>query len=461
MNITANPPVHTGGSPSSGLLTRNYIRILGWSLRHRWVIVLATVLTFLSTPVLFMMVGSDFVPKDDQSEFEISMILKEGTTLKQAEEICIELEPRLKQVRGVTNVFTVIGPSDGKSPKGQGDVTLVNIYCRMTDLRERDFSQRAAMADARAIMADYPDIRAAVQDVNIFSSSAFKNAQLDVSLRGPEASCATAKSVLEQLYARLSQGEMIGVGEVVGAIRHARTEEPDGEEPSGELPQAQQIRTRKRLITARTPAQSAYLASLQRNDLVFATGPAGTGKTYLAVAFAAACLESGRCDRLILSRPAVEAGERLGFLPGDMREKVDPYLRPLYDALYDVLPPDRVERGMASGVIEIAPLAFMRGRTLSHAIIILDEAQNCTPVQLKMFLTRLGDESKMIVTGDPTQVDLPPGKDSGLLEAIKLLRGIEEVDHIAFTRADVVRRELVGKIVDAYESAPRKGERHG
>ena len=280
-----------------------------------------------------------------------------------------------------------------------------------------------------------------------------------VSLRGPEASCATAKSVLEQLYARLSQGEMIGVGEVVGAIRHA--EEHDGEEPSGELPQAQQIRTRKRLITARTPAQSAYLASLQRNDLVFATGPAGTGKTYLAVAFAAACLESGRCDRLILSRPAVEAGERLGFLPGDMREKVDPYLRPLYDALYDVLPPDRVERGMASGVIEIAPLAFMRGRTLSHAIIILDEAQNCTPVQLKMFLTRLGDESKMIVTGDPTQVDLPPGKDSGLLEAIKLLRGIEEVDHIAFTRADVVRRELVGKIVDAYESAPRKGERHG
>ena len=282
-----------------------------------------------------------------------------------------------------------------------------------------------------------------------------------VSLRGPEASCATAKSVLEQLYGRLAQGEMIGVGEVVGTIRHARAEEQDSEEPGDGLPQAQQIRTRKRLVTARTPAQSAYLASLQRNDLVFATGPAGTGKTYLAVAFAAACLESGRCDRLILSRPAVEAGERLGFLPGDMREKVDPYLRPLYDALYDVLPPERVERGIATGVIEIAPLAFMRGRTLSHAIVILDEAQNCTPVQLKMFLTRLGDESKMIVTGDPTQVDLPPGKDSGLLEAIKLLRGIEEVDHIAFTRADVVRRELVGKIVDAYESAPRKGERHG
>ncbi|HET7447435.1 MAG TPA: PhoH family protein [Methyloceanibacter sp.] len=283
-----------------------------------------------------------------------------------------------------------------------------------------------------------------------------------VSLRGPEASTATAKSVLEQLYSRLAQGEMIGVGEVVGAIRHARSYEPaDGLEPGADLPEAQQIRTRKRLITARTPAQSAYLASLQRNDLVFSTGPAGTGKTYLAVAFAAACLESGRCDRLILSRPAVEAGERLGFLPGDMREKVDPYLRPLYDALYDVLPPERVERGIATGVIEIAPLAFMRGRTLSHAIIILDEAQNCTPVQIKMFLTRLGEESKMIVTGDPTQVDLPPGKDSGLLEAIELLQGIDEIDHIAFSRADVVRRELVGKIVDAYEQAPLRDERDG
>ena len=231
--------------------------------------------------------------------------------------------------------------------------------------------------------------------------------------------------------------------------------------PLSRLPTAQQIRTRKRLITARTPAQSAYLAALEAHDLVFTTGPAGTGKTYLAVAFAAVCLETGRCDRLILSRPAVEAGERLGFLPGDMREKVDPYLRPLYDALYDVLPPERVERGIATGAIEIAPLAFMRGRTLSHAIIILDEAQNCTPVQMKMFLTRLGEQSKMIVTGDPSQVDLPPGKDSGLVEAIGILEGIEEIAHIPFTAKDVVRRELVGKIVNAYEAAPRRGEPHG
>jgi phosphate starvation-inducible protein PhoH and related proteins len=284
-----------------------------------------------------------------------------------------------------------------------------------------------------------------------------------VALRGSESSCAAAKSVLEQLYGRLSQGETIGVGEVVGAIRHVGTEpEPaPASEAYLKTPTAQQIRTRKRLITARTPAQSAYLAALDAHDLVFTTGPAGTGKTYLAVAFAAACLESGRCDRLILSRPAVEAGERLGFLPGDMREKVDPYLRPLYDALYDVLPPERVERGIATGAIEIAPLAFMRGRTLSHAIIILDEAQNCTPVQMKMFLTRLGEQSKMIVTGDPSQVDLPPGKDSGLLEAIGILEGIGEIAHIPFTAKDVVRRELVGQIVNAYEAAPRRGEPHG
>jgi phosphate starvation-inducible PhoH-like protein len=284
-----------------------------------------------------------------------------------------------------------------------------------------------------------------------------------VSLRGPEHSRETAKSVLEQLYGRLAQGEMIGIGEVVGAIRHVRTPEPavEANQHDAKVPAAQQIRTRKRLITARTPAQSVYLSAMQAHDLVFATGPAGTGKTYLAVAFAASCLESGKCDRLILSRPAVEAGERLGFLPGDMREKVDPYLRPLYDALYDVLAPERVERGLATGMIEIAPLAFMRGRTLSHAMIILDEAQNTTPMQMKMFLTRIGEGSKMVVTGDPTQVDLPTGKDSGLLEAISILEGIDDIAHIAFTGRDVVRRELVGMIVDAYEAAPRRGKPHG
>ena len=307
----------------------------------------------------------------------------------------------------------------------------------------------------RDLLGDYDANLAVLEDRLGIEAVVNGNA---VALRGPEDSCAVAKSVLEQLYSRLAQGEAIGVGDVAGAIRHARVAAPGKDaETSVAATTAQQIRTRKRLITARTPSQSAYLDSLQRNDLVFATGPAGTGKTYLAVAFAAACLEAGSCDRLILSRPAVEAGERLGFLPGDMREKVDPYLRPLYDALYDVLAPEQVERGLATGVIEIAPLAFMRGRTLGHAIVILDEAQNCTAVQLKMFLTRLGENSKMIVTGDPTQVDLPPGKDSGLKDAIETLRGIDEIDHIAFTKADVVRRELVGRIVEAYEAAPQGG----
>ena len=305
---------------------------------------------------------------------------------------------------------------------------------------------------ARDLLGDYDANLAVLEDRLGIEATVNGNA---VALRGPDAACAAAKSVLERLYARLAQGETISAGDVAGAIRHAT--QPDDE--ANLKGAAAQIRTRKRLITARTPAQSAYLESLQRNDLVFATGPAGTGKTYLAVAFAAACLGAGRCDRLILSRPAVEAGERLGFLPGDMREKVDPYLRPLYDALYDVLAPERVERGLETGFIEIAPLAFMRGRTLSHAMVILDEAQNCTAVQLKMFLTRLGEESKMIVTGDPTQVDLPPGKDSGLNEAIEILRGVDEIDHIAFSKADVVRRELVGRIVEAYETAPKEPDK--
>jgi phosphate starvation-inducible PhoH-like protein len=190
--------------------------------------------------------------------------------------------------------------------------------------------------------------------------------------------------------------------------------------------------------------------------LVFGIGPAGTGKTYLAVASAAHCLERGIVERIILSRPAVEAGERLGFLPGDLREKVDPYLRPLYDALYDVLPPEKVERDLSSGVIEIAPLAFMRGRTLANAYVILDEAQNTTSMQMKMFVTRLGENSKMVVTGDPSQIDLPPGQRSGLDEAIELLEGVAGIEVVRFTSLDVVRRDLVTRIVEAYDRAAPK-----
>lgn len=273
-----------------------------------------------------------------------------------------------------------------------------------------------------------------------------------VTLRGSDPSCAIARDVLQGLYDRLSEGETIGPGDFDGAIRHARAHPPDqGKDADKQLVKMEQIRTRRRVITGRSPAQSAYIKAMRTQDLVFSTGPAGTGKTYLAVAFAAAMLERGEVDRLILSRPAIEAGERLGFLPGDMREKVDPYLRPLYDALYDVLAPEKVDRGLETGVIEIAPLAFMRGRTLSHAAIILDEAQNCTAIQIKMFLTRIGEGSKMVVTGDPTQIDLPSGQHSGLAEAIGLLSKIPEISQIAFTQADVVRRELVSKIVAAYE----------
>lgn len=278
-----------------------------------------------------------------------------------------------------------------------------------------------------------------------------------VVLEGPRDSCVLAKSVLDTLYKRLKAGMGVSVGDVEGAIRHLqRGDNASIVEPATIVaeggPSPVELRTRKRSIIGRTPMQSAYIKALANHDMIFATGPAGTGKTYLAVAYAAACLERGEIERIILSRPAVEAGERLGFLPGDLKEKVDPYLRPLYDALYDVLPPERVERGFETNIIEIAPLAFMRGRTLSHALIILDEAQNCTPMQMKMFLTRLGEGSKMVVTGDPSQIDLPFGQSSGLTDALAILKGVNGIEHIMFTSADVVRHPLVGRIIEAYES---------
>lgn len=265
-------------------------------------------------------------------------------------------------------------------------------------------------------------------------------------LTGSDANCQIARDVLEDLYKRASRGEHIGPGDFDGHIRHARHEAPEGES-GGQA----QVATRRRVIKARTLTQSTYMRAIESTDLVLGIGPAGTGKTYLAVAYAAHFLERGVVERIILSRPAVEAGERLGFLPGDMREKVDPYLRPLYDALYDVLPPEKVERDIETGVIEIAPLAFMRGRTLANAFVILDEAQNTTSMQMKMFLTRLGENAKMVVTGDPSQIDLPPGVGSGLVEAERLLHGIEGIEAVRFTAGDVVRRDLVARIVEAYD----------
>jgi phosphate starvation-inducible PhoH-like protein len=279
-----------------------------------------------------------------------------------------------------------------------------------------------------------------------------------VTLAGPPAAVALARRVLESLYDRLLEGHEVLQGDVEGAIRMAEAEE--AQLPLPTLDESSRMRlariaTRKKSVAARTPMQDAYIRAMDRCELVFGLGPAGTGKTYLAVAFAAAMLERGDVERIILSRPAVEAGERLGFLPGDMREKVDPYLRPLYDALYDMMPAEKVERGLASGTIEVAPLAFMRGRTLSHSAIILDEAQNATSMQMKMFLTRLGEDSKMIVTGDPTQIDLRPGEISGVIEAARILDGVDGISVIRFTGADVVRHPLVQRIVNAYERDER------
>ena len=276
-----------------------------------------------------------------------------------------------------------------------------------------------------------------------------------VTIDGSRAGCEQARRVLEGLYEQIKRGHDLVQGDVEGAIRQAIAQGSLFDyDPAAPRPAFEEINLRKRPVRARTAAQDAYIRALKRYPLVFGTGPAGTGKTWLAVAHAVQMFERKEIDRIILSRPAVEAGERLGFLPGDLREKVDPYLRPVYAALYDMMDARIVERALEAGEIEIAPLAFMRGRTLSNAAVILDEAQNTSSMQMKMFLTRLGENSRMIVTGDPSQIDLPHGQTSGLAEAVKLLSGIEGVGHVAFTHADVIRHELVARIVEAYDRKP-------
>jgi phosphate starvation-inducible PhoH-like protein len=286
--------------------------------------------------------------------------------------------------------------------------------------------------------------------------------QLDVSvvsrgnrlaISGPAANVEIARMALQSLYQRLQRGLEVDAAAVEAALRLAQH---DGGKPGALWDEGEEIRTRKRRIVPRGPRQAQYIKALRAHALVFGLGPAGTGKTYLAVAMAVDLLMSGAVERIILSRPAVEAGERLGFLPGDLREKVDPYLRPLYDALYDMLPGDQVMRRLETGEIEIAPLAFMRGRTLANAFVILDEAQNTTPGQMKMFLTRLGEHSRMAVTGDLSQIDLPPGTRSGLLDALETLAGIEGMARVDFTEADVVRHRLVSRIVAAYDRRDRE-----
>ncbi len=272
-----------------------------------------------------------------------------------------------------------------------------------------------------------------------------------LAIQGPHSASEAARGALMRLYERLRRGQPVDMGDVDAAVRLASaSEREDPRDLFGDEDLV--VRTRKRHVNPRTPGQVAYLKTLKTNELVFGIGPAGTGKTYLAVAVAVQMLVEGKVDRIVLSRPAVEAGERLGFLPGDMREKIDPYLRPLYDALYDMMPGDQVMKRMASGEIEIAPLAFMRGRTLANAFVILDEAQNTTAMQMKMFLTRLGENSRMAVTGDLTQIDLPPGARSGLAEALDVLDSVEGIGVVRFTAADVVRHALVARIVAAYDA---------
>ncbi len=274
-----------------------------------------------------------------------------------------------------------------------------------------------------------------------------------LAIAGPASATEIARLALSRLYDRLKRGQEIDLAAVEAALRLAQAETEDKSlslwrEDAG-------FRTRKRRIAARSAGQALYVKAMRENELVFGLGPAGTGKTYLAVAAAIDLLMAGKVERVILSRPAVEAGERLGFLPGDLRDKVDPYLRPIFDALNDMLPAEQLQKRLASGEIEVAPIAFMRGRTLAHAFVILDEAQNTTPVQMKMFLTRLGEGSRMIVTGDPSQVDLPVGARSGLADALEALRGLDNIAVVRFTEKDVVRHPLVARIVGAYDSRDR------
>ena len=267
-----------------------------------------------------------------------------------------------------------------------------------------------------------------------------------VAIAGDAGRVEAAQMALTALYRRLERGEPIAAGDVDTAIRMSEIDDP--RLPLSDVPA---IRTRRGAVGPRSPGQAAYMEALAHADMVFGVGPAGTGKTYLAVAQAVAMLQGGRVDRIVLSRPAVEAGERLGFLPGDLKEKVDPYLRPLYDALHDMMPGEQVIRRMSTGEIEVAPLAFMRGRTLAHACVILDEAQNTTPVQMKMFLTRMGEGTRMIITGDLSQIDLPTGTRSGLRDALETLEGVAGIAVCRFDKRDVVRHPLVGRIVEAYD----------
>lgn len=313
-------------------------------------------------------------------------------------------------------------------------------------------------ADVRRLTFDNNALLAVLygnHDRNLVRIEQLANVQLSargnqLAISGTPDDAAVAQKAISGLYERLKRGLSIEAADIDAAVRFARS--------GAEGDDAESIRTRRRTIQARTPGQRGYLEALRERDMVFALGPAGSGKTYLAVAMGVSLLLAGKVERIVLSRPAVEAGERLGFLPGDMKEKIDPYLRPLYDALHDMIPAEQIAHRMESGEIEIAPLAFMRGRTLAHCFVILDEAQNTTPMQMRMFLTRLGEGSRMVITGDPSQTDLPSGQKSGLNDAVDTLVDVEGVRFVRLTSQDVVRHDLVTRIVDAYDARDKKAK---
>jgi phosphate starvation-inducible PhoH-like protein len=285
-------------------------------------------------------------------------------------------------------------------------------------------------------------------------------------VEGEKPRVAQALAVLEDLHERAGDG-LTHEALQLGLARHAMADEADGDPSAAPAREAPVLRTRRADLGGRTPNQVRYLRQILSHDITFGVGPAGTGKTFLAVACAVDALERSAVQRIVLTRPAVEAGERLGFLPGDLSQKVDPYLRPLYDALYDLMGFERVTKAFEKGQLEVAPLAFMRGRTLNHAFVILDEAQNTTREQMKMFLTRIGFGSKAVITGDASQVDLPAGQASGLVDALRVLRGVRGIAATEFNSGDVVRHPLVARIVDAYDAdtagqpVPRRSSRRG
>ena len=300
------------------------------------------------------------------------------------------------------------------------------------------------------------------QDANLKIIEQMLNTEISsfgnqIKIKGDEAAVKQAHNALEILHHKLTKGIEITAQEVKAAVRLSDGPESNDEEDNANLADIV-LKTKKRHIYPRSATQAKYIQEMMKNEMVFGLGPAGTGKTYLAVALAVSMMLEGKIDKIVLSRPAVEAGENLGFLPGDLKDTVDPYLRPLYDALYEMLPAEQVDKKLAIGEIEIAPLAFMRGRTLSNAFVILDEAQNTTPMQMKMFLTRIGFGTRAVITGDATQVALPKGVKSGLTHACNVLEDVRGISIVRFTTEDVVRHPLVGAIVRAYEKAEKEAE---